>query len=181
MRSPPPLPVGAAQTPGPRWWLPSVPTAQSLHPLCGSRYFPGDNRGCGVPSPHSTCSPFLSPAAVAGLTFGCDGGNGATSTAFPHLLAVILLAANVSPFTQGTPASVSGLYQRCSTGVPPEFSKHATPDCSVRGTDLFPFRLSPKTVTTANLAIGIPCEGTKIIPIFGQIGRIHIFRCAAEF
>ena len=33
------------------------------------------------------------------------------------------------------------LWQRFSTGVPQEYLKHATPECLIRGTDLFSYRL----------------------------------------
>ena len=55
--------------------------------------------------------------------------------------------------------------QRFSTGVLQEFLKHSMPDYSVKGPDLFFFRVSNKKMTTAN-TVAIWYERIKVIPIF---------------
>ena len=72
--------------------------------------------------------------------------------------------------------------QRFSTGVPQEFLKHAVPDYLVKGTDLFSLRLSNlKKKTAANTTIAIGVNESKLHLCFCEMGKKHIFWCAAEF
>ena len=58
------------------------------------------------------------------------------------------------------------LEKRFSTGVLQEYLKCATPDCLVRGTDLFSCRLLIYKTTTANTTTAVQCECNKITPTF---------------
>ena len=75
------------------------------------------------------------------------------------------------------------LDQRFSTSVlwPQEFLKHAIPNYSVRGPDIVSLRLSNKKITTANTTRAIWCAWIKIIPVFCQISKIHIFGMPQHF
>ena len=55
-------------------------------------------------------------------------------------------------------STINRLDQQFSTGVPQEFLKHAIPDYSVRGTDLFSLRLSTKKMTTDSTTTTVLCE-----------------------
>ena len=69
-----------------------------------------------------------------------------------------------------TQINIIALQQQYLTAGPQTFLKHAIPDYLVRGTDLFPLRLSNTKMTTANRTKAIQCEWIKIIP-FCQIGK----------
>ena len=79
------------------------------------------------------------------------------------------------PLAPTATSQISNFQPVCCKNI---FLKHATPDCLVRGTDLFSRRGSNKKMTTANTTVAVQCEWLNIIAIFFvRLTKIYILVC----